>query len=198
LPHTPLFLTLFFIAYLAAAFVWPSVRTYKQTGINPLVLGRSDDAYDYIGRGFKLVMALVPVVIACAWMPEVYEWLVPIPFLQRPAVQYVGAALCILSLVWTVIAQAQMGLSWRIGIDKERRTDLVQSGVFRLSRNPIFLGMILTLVGFFALLPNAVSLAILTSGYLLIQIQIRLEEAHLAQSHGAAYLEYRRTVRRFL
>ena len=37
--HIPLFATVFFIGYIAAAFVWPSVRTYKRTGINPLVLG---------------------------------------------------------------------------------------------------------------------------------------------------------------
>jgi protein-S-isoprenylcysteine O-methyltransferase Ste14 len=39
--------------------------------------------------------------------------------------------------------------SWRIGIDQSHRTNLVQSGVFSLSRNPIFLGMMLTLFGLF-------------------------------------------------
>jgi protein-S-isoprenylcysteine O-methyltransferase Ste14 len=34
----------------------------------------------------------------------------------------------------------QMGDSWRIGIDQEQKTSLVRHGVFKLSRNPIFLG----------------------------------------------------------
>lgn len=194
----PLFAALFFAAYIAAAFVWPTMRTYKRTGINPLVLGRSDDAYDYIGRCFKSVLLLVPIAIVCAWFPRLYAHLMPMPYLQHPAVQYAGIALCLLSLLWTVIAQAQMGRSWRIGIDRERQTDLVQSGVFRVSRNPIFLGMVTTLVGFFLLLPNAVSLVVLVCGYMLIQIQIRLEEAHLQKSHGEAYAAYRKTTRRFL
>jgi protein-S-isoprenylcysteine O-methyltransferase Ste14 len=32
-----------------------------------------------------------------------------------------------------------MGNSWRIGIDEEKDSALVESGVFRRSRNPIFL-----------------------------------------------------------
>ncbi len=58
--------------------------------------------------------------------------------------------------------------------------------------------MIVTLIGFFLLLPNAVSLVAAVSGYLLIQIQIRLEEAHLTAMHGEVYSTYRKTTRRLL
>ncbi len=51
-----------------------------------------------------------------------------------------------------------MGNSWRIGIDTEHRTELVQRGVFRISRNPIFVGMIVTLLGLFLTIPNVVTL----------------------------------------
>jgi len=40
-----------------------------------------------------------------------------------------------------------MGASWRVGID-DRPTQLVTGGLFSLSRNPIFSGMLLTLAGF--------------------------------------------------
>jgi protein-S-isoprenylcysteine O-methyltransferase Ste14 len=91
-----------------------------------------------------------------------------------------------------------MGESWRIGIDEERRTPLVRKGVFGLSRNPIFLGMMITLVGLFLVIPNAVTLLALVLGVVLIQIQVRLEEEFLSLAHGEAYAEYRRDVRRWL
>jgi protein-S-isoprenylcysteine O-methyltransferase Ste14 len=91
-----------------------------------------------------------------------------------------------------------MGYSWRIGIDEEHRTALVAKGVFSVSRNPIFLGMIVTLVGLFLAIPNAATLLTLVIGFLLIQIQARLEEAFLARVHGTEYEEYRRRVRRWL
>jgi protein-S-isoprenylcysteine O-methyltransferase Ste14 len=91
-----------------------------------------------------------------------------------------------------------MGESWRIGIDEEHRTPLVRKGVFGVSRNPIFLGMISTLLGLFLVTPNAVTLLVLGLGVVLIQIQVRLEEEFLSSAHGEDYEEYRREVRRWL
>jgi protein-S-isoprenylcysteine O-methyltransferase Ste14 len=91
-----------------------------------------------------------------------------------------------------------MGNSWRIGIDEEKKTPLVQSGLFRFSRNPIFLGMIITLLGVFLTIPNALTLLFLSLGFVLIQIQVRLEEEFLTRTQGEGYAEYRRQVRRWL
>jgi protein-S-isoprenylcysteine O-methyltransferase Ste14 len=91
-----------------------------------------------------------------------------------------------------------MGASWRIGIDRSRRTELVQAGVFGVSRNPIFLGMRVTLLGLFLVLPNALSLAVLVLGEALVQIQVRLEETHLASLHPEDCAAYRVRVRRWL
>jgi protein-S-isoprenylcysteine O-methyltransferase Ste14 len=137
-------------------------------------------------------------VIIYAASVKVYSFLIPIALLEHPAVKVIGFGLLLLSLIWTLLAQAQMGKSWRIGIDVRNKTELVQGGVFRLSRNPIFLGMIATLTGMFLVMPNALTLLTLILGYVLIQIQVRLEEEHLTSIHGENYLEYRRRVRRWL
>lgn len=97
-----------------------------------------------------------------------------------------------------MVAQVQMGQSWRIGIDRHHIAVLKTTGLFSLSRNPVFLGLLTALVGLFLLLPNAGTLVCLVSGYVLIQVAIRLEEEHLAQQHGALYLNYKARVRRLL
>jgi protein-S-isoprenylcysteine O-methyltransferase Ste14 len=51
------------------------------------------------------------------------------------------------------IAQYQMSNSWRIGIDEKNKTELVTKGIF-YSRNPIFLGMIISILGIFLILPT--------------------------------------------
>jgi protein-S-isoprenylcysteine O-methyltransferase Ste14 len=109
-----------------------------------------------------------------------------------------GVALLLLSLIWTVLAQAQMGESWRIGIDEAHRTPLVTSGVFGWSRNPIFAGMKITLLGLFLIIPNALTLLVFVMGVVLIQIQVRLEEDFLGKTHGEHYEQYRREVRRWM
>ena len=186
-------------AYLGVTFVWRSYRVWRQTGVNPYVLSREDDVEGVIARFFRLcVLLLVAVVGVYATSDRAYDLTAPLSWLERPFWQGVGAALLAASLAWTAVAQAQMGASWRIGIDSAVATELVARGLFARSRNPIFLGMRVSLLGFFFLLPNAVTLLTLVLGEVLIQLQVRLEEAFLTKTQGDAYRAYRRRVRRWL
>jgi len=192
-------LIIYLIFYFGAAFVLPTYRVWKKTGVNPVTFRGADTAHDYIGKLFKIVMAVLTLaVIIYAFAPELYPNLLPIVWLENKTIQFVGIGLLVLSLSWTILAQIQMGNSWRIGIDEEKETALVQKGLFSLSRNPIFLRMQITLLGFFLVIPNALTILILVLGFVLIQIQVRLEEEFLAKTRGADYEEYRRKVRRWL
>lgn len=193
------FAAVFFLFYLSVVFVWPTVRTYRQTGINPLTFGRSESAHDFTGRCFKVLLAALALTIAASWSREgLYPYLLPAPFLATNFVRWNGVLLCGSALGWTVAAQQQMGASWRIGIDGAHKTALQTGGLFSVSRNPVFLGLLMALLGLFLLLPNALTLVSLVAGYLLINIQVRLEEEHLLQQHGPAYEQYTRKVRRFI
>lgn len=81
----------------------------------------------------------------------------PIVSLDHLMVKYIGIGLLTVALAWTIIAQGHMKNSWRIGIDTETKTELVTTGLFGLSRNPIFFGMILSLPGLFLTTPNALT-----------------------------------------
>jgi protein-S-isoprenylcysteine O-methyltransferase Ste14 len=120
------------------------------------------------------------------------------PSLERSLIRSIGVILLSASLVWTVLAQAQMGESWRIGIDTAHKTPLVHAGVFRISRNPIFLGMIVTLFGLFLVIPNALTSLVFVLGVVVINIQVRLEEEYLKTTHGDEYVSYTQRVRRWI
>ena len=137
-------------------------------------------------------------MLAYSFWPGLYRYAIPIEWLGYAWLKLVGVALLLVSLGWTVLAQAQMGESWRIGIDEEHEIALVRSGVFGLSRNPIFLGMMLTLLGLFLVIPNAFTLLTFAMSVVLIQIQVRLEEEFLAKTHGDEYADYRMRVRRWV
>lgn len=193
------FLPIYLLAYFSAAFFWRSYAVWKRTGVNPVVFKGSDNAHDFIGRVFKaLFAAVVLVVVIYAFVPNAYQNLMPIHWLERTWIRLTGFVLSLVSLVWTILAQAQMGDSWRIGIDTAHQTELVRSGVFRISRNPIFVGMMVTLLGLYLMIPNAATLITLLVGVILIGIQVRLEEEYLTRAHGDKYLEYRRNVRRWI
>jgi protein-S-isoprenylcysteine O-methyltransferase Ste14 len=197
--HWPAALLIYCIVVFIFAFALRSLLVYHRSGVNPLVLPSTDDAYGYVALAFKVVIVGIGVVvIGLAIWPDSQNYFGRWTALSSPALAYVGWALLIASLIWLLIAQAQMGASWRIGIDDKRRTELVQHGLFSLSRNPIFLALRLHLVGLFLVFPSAVTSALLAAGEILIQVQVRLEEQHLANLHGAAYEAYRAKVRRWL
>jgi protein-S-isoprenylcysteine O-methyltransferase Ste14 len=192
-------LPVYLIAYFGIAFAWRSIVVWQKTGINPYVLGKTDSAYDYIGVVFRLVFGLqAAAILLFSVFKPVYTYTVPIEWLDHRFIKWIGLFLLLASLVWTAIAQMQMGASWRIGIDKQNRTDLVHKGLFTVSRNPIFLGMRISLLGVFLIIPSAVTLLTLVLGDVLMQIQVRLEEEHLRGLHGQAYEDYRGYVRRWI
>ena len=130
--------------------------------------------------------------------PNSYKFLMPFEYIENHYLKYIGIGILILALGWTIIAQNHMKESWRIGIDTETKTELIINGLFGISRNPIFFGMILSLIGLFLLTPNLWTLIFMILGYVLIQIQIRLEEEFLFKQHGEKYMDYKKKVRRLL
>ncbi len=192
-----LFLGIFFVVSFLVVFVMRTLLVWRSTGVNPVIVSREDDADRYIMRTFLWVE--VALVISLAAFIGGREGLGgTLPPLEHDAVRLAGLALVLLSTLWAAIAQAQMGASWRIGIDRERQTALVTHGLFGVSRNPIFFGMRVALVGYFLCVPSVLMLAVLLVGHVLISVQVRLEEAHLASSHGEAYAAYRKRVRRWV
>ena len=193
------FLPLYLFVYVLAAFVWRSYIVWKHTGINPVTFKGSDSAHDFVGRVFKFFFILVVLVVfVYSFFPFAYTYTAPIQWLEYGWLRSIGVVLLLLSLLWIGLAQSEMGEAWRIGIDTEHRTPLVENGVFRISRNPIFLGMMLTLFGLFLILPNMLTLLACVLGVVVIGVQVRLEEEYLAQLHPEAYPSYRQRVRRWL
>src|SRR5215813_11167621 len=193
------FLPACLLAYLFMTLLWRSYVVWKKTGINPFTLKNFDTVHDFVGRVYKLNFALlVMVVLVYALSPAAYAYLAPIRWLEHLSLQWIGVAFVIFSLVWTIIAQAQMGEAWRIGIDSEHRTSLVQKGLFCISRNPIYIGGVIALLGLFLIIPNPLTLLILIVGLVLFRVKVRLEEDHLGKMYPREYAEYCQRVRRWL
>jgi len=153
-----IYLPIYLLLYLFIAFVWPGYRAFKRTGVGPVTFSRSGNAHDYIGFVMKLLVVLLFITVLMFPLSErMYHYLVPVGYLQIDFLQIAGLIIIHLSLLWICIAQFQTGNNWRIGIDKENKTELVTKGIFSISRNPIFLGMIVSVLGIVLIIPNALT-----------------------------------------
>lgn len=192
-------LPIYVILFYGIAFFWRSFQTWRKTGVNPYRLQNPDGIHGLAGRIYRLIsFASVGVVVIFSFWDALYVYLTPIRWLEISWLSNFGLVLLFASLIWILVAQAHMGNAWRIGIDDENPTELITSGIFQISRNPIFLGVRLNLLGLFFVLPNAATLAIWLLGDVMIQVQVLLEEDYLQKIHGNTYQTYTQLVRRWL
>ncbi|MGB0981597.1 MAG: methyltransferase family protein [Winogradskyella sp.] len=189
----------YIILYFLLVFVLRSVLLWKKTGINPLTFKKTDDAHGFNGKVFKAISFLELIVVGIyAFKNNWYEYLLPFWYLENPTLQKMGWVLLLLSLIVVWISQSQMANSWRIGIDEKNKTELVTKGVFSISRNPIFLGIMIANIGLFLVIPNAFTLLIVSLSTLSVNTQIRLEEEFLKREFGNEYIAYAKKVRRWI
>ena len=81
----------------------------------------------------------------------------------------------------------------------QRASTLVQTGIFGITRNPMYLGMLMVLIGWAAYLGNAASLVVLPLFvWVLNTLQIQPEERILRERVGEHFTRYAARVRRWV
>lgn len=178
-------------------FVWRIIVFRRQTGKNPLIMGHTETPHGYVSRILKYIVAGMFLAIGIySYSTVQYLWLIPLDW--GTGVQMVGMVLLSLSFVIAFLGQAQMGASWRVGIETTEKTDLVRHGLYRFSRNPIYAGLYLANVGYLLVIPNVLTIVCFVTGHFALQTLVRLEEQHMIKMHGASYEQFLKSVRRWV
>ena len=119
-------------------------------------------------------------------------------FFHSEIIAWIGVVFCLaglLLLLWSLIS---FGKSFRVGIDTKQPDKLITSGVFAISRNPIYVAFAIILIGQFLIFPNWILLIYVGAGIWLFHRQVLREEEYLQHHYGKEYSEYRNQVRRYL
>jgi len=81
----------------------------------------------------------------------------------------------------------------------EESSALIMHGVFRASRNPMYLGFVLILIGIAVLMRSLTPYVVVLAFAILIdRMYITVEERMLAEKFGAEWEKYRQSTRRWL
>jgi protein-S-isoprenylcysteine O-methyltransferase Ste14 len=179
---------------------WRTLRFHKTYAKNPIVLGSAGTPHGFLARLSSLLSpAIGAVTMLFAISPRTYvAWLRPFSWYGSPGARLLGLGTLLVALLLAALGQSQMGPSWRVGIETDEKTIIVRRGLYRYSRNPIYLGMILIAIGYFLILPDPLTLVLLAEACTLFSVQVRLEEQHLRALHGADFDAYCREVPRWL
>ena len=119
------------------------------------------------------------------------------PFPVPAALEYISAALLLLGIALVVPAFWHLKSDSRFGVS-DNPGALRTTGVYRFSRNPMYLGFYLVTLASLLSVPHPVSLGCALVGVYVHHRIILAEERFLQEKHGTSYEAYRRKVRRYL
>ncbi|MDE0419595.1 MAG: isoprenylcysteine carboxylmethyltransferase family protein [Gammaproteobacteria bacterium] len=168
---------------------------YRRTRDHGLRLGKqgatlSGQAATAMQAAALLGVLVVTVLDSISWLPGQLD--------LGPVGAATGVAICALATTITMVSQYQMGDAWRIGVDASEKNELVVRGMFSVSRNPIYSGMLLLGIGFVVLVPHILTLLLALLSYTGFEVQVRkVEEPHLRRVHGERYETYCQRVGRY-
>ena len=109
-----------------------------------------------------------------------------------------GVLLLVVNVLLGMASLRDLGDSWRVGVIREQATELVETGIYRHSRNPYFVAYLLMFAAYTVLLQNLILLGLSLVGLGMVHAMIRKEEKYLAGLHGEAYRDYTQRVPRYL
>jgi protein-S-isoprenylcysteine O-methyltransferase Ste14 len=170
--------------------------------INPIVIGGGKRGLSRAGEVFAFFVTL-------AWMIEILLYAFHSQFhifvspLDRQIIdsypaKILAVALITLGFVLFVMAYVSFGDSWRVGFDVKSPGSLVTSGVFRISRNPIYLFLNLWFLGTFLINGTLIFLIFAFLAFVAQHWQIHQEEVFLTNLYGQTYRDYRATTGRYI
>lgn len=156
---------------------------------------------DQIGKGKKGVVKVIEVTMKIATISvptaEIISIFLNISKLPTE-MRYIGIAIALLGDAVFICSVITMRDSWRAGVSKTDKTELVTAGIYQFSRNPAFLGFDLVYIGILLMFFNWILFAASAFAALMFHLQIvNVEEDFLIGTFGNEYLNYRNNVNRY-
>jgi protein-S-isoprenylcysteine O-methyltransferase Ste14 len=175
---------------LAMVLIW--VRLLRGEGVHAIHFGNIDKT-DFLIPPFALFYFYIVFAAAFGW-PTVATR----RFFESGLASWAGALCCLAGLILLSLSLVSFGKSFRIGIDQDSPDKLVTTGVFAVSRNPVYVAFWFVLLGQFLLLSNIIPLVYLAAATWLFHRQVLREEDFMRRHYGQEYSDYCLRVRRYL
>lgn len=163
----------------------------RAAGVQSYGFGFRPETQQVAERFWKVAVVSVAASALIAWLAPHWEPALGRPdWSQIPPLRWIASLVLIVGTLIVVAGQQSMGGYWRVGVPKDGPGALVVRGLFRFSRNPVFVGMFKMTLGVFLWSPTFLSAAALPLAAAMMAAQARVEEEALTAKYGEAYRAY--------
>ncbi|WP_048570505.1 methyltransferase family protein [Clostridium cylindrosporum] len=181
-----------FIFYLAY-FIKQVMLRRKGISTNRLAKGDKKAKTFYIELCLIIVTYLTAAIQLCSIIFQRYL----VIMINSSYIRALGIFIAFSGVVFFIMALIVMRDSWRAGIDNTQTTKLISSGVYKLSRNPAFVGFDLLYIGIALSFSNIFNVIISLIAVITLHLQILEEEKYLPTVFGDEYERYKRSTNRY-
>lgn len=149
---------------------------------------------------YFIAITLSPFLVTIQYLTGNFEYsTITLYQFGFPYLNYVGFLVIVLGLVVHASGMWALRSEWTVYINIKDESKLVQRGIFKMIRHPIYCGLILELLGFCIALSNWISfIVILCPNLVSILYRMKSEENALINKFGNEYLKYMATTKRFI
>ena len=142
-------------------------------------------AYLLVAEPWPLSLRLLP-----AWLAT--------KLVDNLPVKLIGAALLIAAPILFAASIHSLGISWRMGVDRQSPGPLMTGGLYAWSRNPIYAAFDLAFLGAFLIHGRTILLLLAVALILQLHGIILREERFLTERFGDTFHAYRARVGRYV
>ena len=167
----------------------------KKSGKNPhgthegsSLLTRFSSVSIFLWLGLIILYIFLDKLIESAWRIE---------FLSNDIIIITGMIIISIGFLFDLLGTIALGKNFRIELPTEE-TELITSGIYRLMRNPIILGIFFLVIGSFLIIPIVIVLFISIFNLFTFNSKAIDEEKFLLQRFGEEYKNYSNKVGRYL
>lgn len=162
------------------------------------IMGRPTISAPFFYSAKAAIGIIFALLVLAAWLPKLF---LQFPFLLQNDIAAVQKLLCLIFLLagnlLLLPAYYTMSIFTRVGLPTSEHV-LQTSGVYRVSRNPMYTSFLFFFPACFLLIPSLVLAIVIAFTLLVHHFIIRNEEVYLESAFGELYREYKNGVARYL
>ncbi len=174
-------------------FIWPLIAV-KRKGNNPH--GTHEGASALTRLSSVSIFLWLGLIISYLFFNNLIETFWRLDFLSNTLFIITGMVSISVGFLLDLLGTITLGTNFRIELPTDE-TELVTHGIYRLTRNPIVLGVFLLVIGTFFIIPTVIVLLISIFNVLTFNAKAIDEEKFLHRRFGLEYEDYTRKVGRY-
>lgn len=110
----------------------------------------------------------------------------------------IGLSIAVLGALIAITARYLLGKNWSLSVQRKENHQLIQHGMYKIVRHPIYTGLLLLFIGNALIVGDYRAIIAVLIVFISLWLKLKKEEKLLTETFGAAYTAYQKQTKALL